>query len=260
MYAARKLLASLPNRSLRQGRVKEMFKITPHPEWVKEFLDFIKPYEDKIIESKLFKGIRSGTLSINQFQGALINFYPLIESFPQYMALNLAKVPAGNSEWNRNTRCWLITNINVERLHTDWWKQFAVGFQVPSEILDEAIHPPPEMDAINNYLWRICTHGSLVEGISASNFAVEGPTGEWTKKVKGAFEKYRNVEGVEINEKTLEWVDVHASYDDRHPDEALEIIKAFAKTKEEQMKVKFAAKRSLEYYALALDSCYEIFK
>ncbi len=260
MYAARKLLASLPNRSLRQGSFKGMIKITPHPEWVKEFLDFIKPYEDKIIESKFFKGICDGTLTINQFQGALINFYPLIESFPQYMGLNLAKVPAGNSKWNRNTRSWLITNINVERLHTVWWKHFAAGFQVPIEMLDNEIYPPPEMDAINNYLWRICTHGSLVEGISASNFAVEGPTGEWTRKVKGAFEKYSAVEGVKINEKTLEWVKAHASYDDKHPDEALEIIKAFAITKEDRTKVKHAAKRALEYYALALDSCYDIFK
>lgn len=260
MYAARKLLPSLPNRSIIQGSSKEMITITRHPEWVKEFLDFIKPYQDKVIENKFFNDISSGNLNIKQFQGALINFYPLIESFPQYMALNLAKVPAGNTEWNRKTRCWLITNINVERLHTDWWRQFASGFKIPGETLDEEIHPPPEIDAINNYLWRICTHGSLAEGISASNFAVEGPTGEWTKNVKGALEKYHNVEGIEINEKTLEWVEVHASYDDKHPVEALEIIKAFATTKEEQTKVRHAAKRSLEYYALALDACYEIFK
>jgi pyrroloquinoline quinone (PQQ) biosynthesis protein C len=58
----------------------------------------------------------------------------------------------------------------------------------------------------------------------------------------------------------LEWVSAHASYDDKHPDEALEIIKAFATTKEEQEKVKQATKRALEYYALALDACYEIFQ
>jgi pyrroloquinoline quinone (PQQ) biosynthesis protein C len=237
-----------------------MIKITSHPQWIKDFLDLVEPYVDKVVNHKLFKDFSSGSLTIKQCQGALINFYPLIETFPTYMALNLAKVPLGNSIWNKKTRDWLMANISQERLHTAWWRHFAAGFRVPSNALDNEIYPPPEMDAINNYLWRICTHGSLAEGMSAANFAVEGPTGEWTKRVKGGFEKYRNVEGIEINEKTLEWVVAHASYDDRHPDEALEIIKAYVTTEEEQEKVKQAAKRTLEYYALALDSSYEIFK
>jgi len=236
-----------------------MIRITPHPEWIKEFLDSIEPYKNKIVNNRVFREIESRTLTIEQFQGALINFYPLIESFPKYMALNLAKVPAGNSKWSRYTRYWLSTNINQERLHADWWRRFAVGFGVPSKALEEEIYPPPEIDAINHYLWRICTHSSLAEGISAANYAIEGPTGEWTKKVKSALENYRDVQGIEINEKTLEWVTAHASYDDRHPDEALEIIKAYALTKEEQEQVKQVAKRTMEYYALALDSCYEIF-
>ena len=115
------------------------------------------------------------------------------------------------------------------------------------------------MDAINHYLWRVSTHGSLAEGMSAVNFAVEGPTGEWTKRVKEGFEKHSSVEELEIGENTLEWIAAHATYDDRHPDEALEIVKAYATTDEEREKVKHAAKRALEYYALALETCYELF-
>lgn len=237
-----------------------MIKTTPNPQWVEEFLDFIKPYQDRVVNHKFFREFIDGRLTLSQCQGALVNFYPLIESFPQYMALNLAKVPAGNSRWSKKTRYWLIGNINQERLHTSWWRQFAAGFGVPRNALDEEIHPPPEMDAINNYLWRVCTHGSLAEGISASNYAVEGPTGEWTKSIKDSFEKYRDLEGIDINEKTLEWVVEHASYDDRHPVEALEIMKAYGTTKEEQEKIRQAAKRALEYYALALDSCYETYR
>jgi pyrroloquinoline quinone (PQQ) biosynthesis protein C len=260
MHVNRKSLFSLPNRSLIEGSFKEMVKITPHPEWVEEFLDFVKPYKDRVVNNRFFTDIINGNLSLSQFRGALINFYPLIETFPLYMGLNLAKVPAGNSSVYRKTRYWLITNINIERLHTDWWREFAAGFKVSREDLDEEIFPPPEMDAINNYLWRISTHGSLAEGISAVNFAIEGPTGEWTRTVREGLGNYRNAEGVEITKRTLEWVEAHASYDDMHPFEALEIIKFFATTKEEQMKVRQAAKRSLEYYALALDACYEIYK
>ncbi|MCA1593569.1 MAG: iron-containing redox enzyme family protein [Acidobacteria bacterium] len=260
MNVSRKLLISLPNRGHAKGSAKEMIEITPDPAWMKEFRGFIQPYQDKVVNSRIFRDINKGTLTVKQFQGALINFFPLIESFPQYMALNLAKVPPGDSKRNRKAKQWLISNMNIERLHTVWWKHFAAGFNVPAKVLEAPICPPPEMDAINNYLWRICTRGSLAEGISASNFAIEGPTGEWTKNVKEAFEKYRNVEGLRINERTLEWIQAHASYDDKHPVEALEIIKSFATSKEEQEKVKYAAKRALEYYALALDACYELFK
>lgn len=237
-----------------------MIRITSHPDWVGAFLRHLKPYKRKVVDNRLFKDISSGKLTVEQFRGALVNFYPLIENFPRYMALNLAKVPAGGSPWNKKTRFWLIRNINQERLHTGWWRDFAHGFGVSRSVLDEEIHPPAKMDAINNYLWRVSTHDSLAEGISAVNYAVEGPTGEWTKAVVDGIKKYRGVKGTHITEKTLEWVSAHAAYDDRHPDEALEIIKAFATTKESRDRVTYAASRSLEYYSLALDACYQMFK
>jgi pyrroloquinoline quinone (PQQ) biosynthesis protein C len=237
-----------------------VIKVTAHPDWVIALLDYLGPYKSKVVDNKLFKEIGSGQLKLRQFQGALVNFYPLIESFPKFMGLNLAKVPAGGRVWNKRTRFWLIRNINQERLHTGWWREFAFGFGVSKSALDDEIHPPPEMDAINNYLWRISTHGTLAEGICAANFAVEGPTGEWTKAVVDGIKKYKDVEGTHINNKTLEWVTAHAEYDDKHPEEALEIIKAFATTRDDQNKVKQAARRSLEYYALALDTCYDLFK
>lgn len=236
-----------------------MIKPTPHPAWVEDFLESIKPYEQRIINSKIFDDMHAGKLTLKRFQGGLINFYPLIESFPKYMALNLAKVPAGDSRWSKKTRYWLITNINQERIHTAWWKQWAVGFGVSRDVFDDEIYPPAEMDAISNYLWRICTHGSLAEGICASNFGIEGPTGIWTKKVCDSLTKYRHVDGVEVTESTLEWIVGHADYDDKHPVEALEIIKAYATSREDRQKVTQAAKRSMEYYALALDACYELF-
>lgn len=237
-----------------------MIKTTEHPDWVIDFLEYLQPYKDRVVNNKFFEAINEGTLSKKQFQGALINFYPLIESFPKYMALNLAKVPPGGSKWSKRTRLWLITNMNIERLHTSWWRNFAVGFGVPEKTLDDEIYPPPEMDAINSYLWRICTHGSLAEGISAANYAIEGPTGEWTRKIRDSFKQYAGVEDVDISEKTLEWVAAHASYDDKHPYEALEIIKAYTTTPEMQKKVKLAAQRAMEYYALALETCYQLFE
>jgi pyrroloquinoline quinone (PQQ) biosynthesis protein C len=256
---------SISQKALQPGDLtgaecRDPIELSPHPDWVKSFLDIIEPYQERITTHRLFEEFKKGLLTVRQCQGALINFYPLINSFPQYMALNLAKVPEQNSPRNRKARNWLITNIAQERLHGAWWRQFATGFRVDGSVFDKEIVPPAEMDAINHYLWRICTHGTLAEGISGSNFAVEGATGQWTKSIRGSFEKYRGVEGIEIDEKTLRWVAAHADYDDRHPFEALEIMKAFATTKDEQGRVTHAAVRTLEYYELALDACYELYR
>lgn len=237
-----------------------MLRTTPHPDWVIAFREFIKPYERRVTDSQIFKDLSRGRLTRRRLEGGLINFYPLIESFPKYMALSLAKVPAGNAPWNRKARYWLITNINQERIHTSWWKQWACGSGIAPSTFDKEIYPPPEMDALNNYLWRVCTYGSLAEAISAANFAVEGPTGVWTRAVAAGLERQYRGDGTADAGKTLEWVTGHARYDDRHPEEALEIIKAFAGTEEEQEKVRQAAKRSLEYYAMSLEACYDIFR
>src|SRR2546423_1321761 len=177
--------------------VTEMIKLTPHPDWALELIDYLQPYKERIVNSNFFEVLRSGSLRKKQFQWALINFFPLIESFPQYMGLNLSKLQPDGSKWNRKTRLWLMLNLNVERRHAAWWRNLPGGFGVTEQILDEAFPPPAEVEAINHYLWHISTHGSLAESISAVNYAIEGPTGEWTKKLCGSFKRYAGVEGID---------------------------------------------------------------
>ncbi len=51
------------------------------------------------------------------------------------------------------------------------------------------------------------------------------------------------------------WLNAHAKYDDKHPYEAMELIKLCATTTEMRAKAFAAAKRGLEYYLIALDAC-----
>lgn len=234
-------------------------KLTVHPPWVKEFLEFIAPYKDAIVNGRYFSEMAAGTLSMARCRGGLYNFYPLIENFPVYMAGVLEKVPAGGNPRNDMVRNWLMSNINTERQHAIWYRQWASDFGVPQKAFNKPVVPPAEMDAVNNYLWRIANHGTLVECIAAINYAIEGPTGEWTKEAKPNIRKYEKQPGVTFGKKTLFWINAHARYDDKHTPEALELMKAFATTKQEQEKVKLAAQRTMEYYAMAADACYEIF-
>ncbi len=230
--------------------------LTEHPKWLAEFVDEIAEYEKNILEGNCFGKMIKGELQIDTFRQIMIDFYPLVENFPKYMALVLSKVPMEDSEKVKMARGWLIQNLNIERLHADWYREWIWGFGVPREITQKEVFPTPSVDAVNNYLWKVCTYGTLAEAIAGLNFAIEGPTGEWSKRVYENIRNYQGVEGVELTGKSLIWLKAHAKYDDHHPEEALEIIKAFATTEEEQEKVKRAIKNGMAYYAMAAEASY----
>lgn len=233
-------------------------QLASHPPWVETFLDRVAPTVERIVNSPYFAEMAAGSLSMARFRHGLLNFYPLIEDFPAYMGRVIQKVPGGHEPRNEMARNWLMHNINTERKHTLWYRQWAIDFGVPEAAFDSRIVPPPEVDAINNYLWRVVDQGSLAECIAAVNFAVEGPSGEWTKRVKPNIRAYAGRDGVRFTKRTLMWINAHARYDDKHTPEALEIIKAFATTGPEQERVMLAAQRTMEYYAMAADACYHM--
>lgn len=236
----------------------QKINITPNSKWAQKFWDTLTPLKDQVVEHRYFKDIQSGKLPMDLCHKGLIDFYPLVENFPKFMALNLAKTKMGDTPGNQEARYWLIQNIKVEQNHDDWWVGWAEGFGVTREQLHTA-KPSPQMDAINHYLWYVNTYGSLAEGMAATNLAIEWSTGEWTMSIVEGVKSYSNLgyENVKINDRVMSWLTAHASYDDKHPYEAMEIIKLLCDaSSQEQEKALQVAKRSLEYYILALDDCY----
>lgn len=236
----------------RMARLKFRLGITPNAKWAQRFWDDLTPLKERIVNHRLFREADAGALSIESIRKALICFYPLIESFPKFMALNLAKTRPllpGHAQ----ARGWLIENIAVEESHADWWMNWAKACGCTQEELDE---PKPNLyvDALNNYLWQVNLRASLVEGIAATNLAVEWPTGEWAKVVIGGVKGWTKY-GISLDERALQWLQAHASYDDKHGDEAMELIKLCVTTVETQNEAFTAAKRSMEYYLLGLDHC-----
>jgi pyrroloquinoline quinone (PQQ) biosynthesis protein C len=55
-------------------------------------------------------------------------------------------------------------------------------------------------------------------------------------------------------------MEAHAKYDDLHPVQALEIMKLYTRTREDEKKVAFATQRSLEYLLMALEACHSHFE
>lgn len=234
-----------------------ILKPSPHPPWVRKFLGAVEPHQKCVSNSPFFVEMAEGNLSMRRFRAGLLYFYPLIEAFPKYMGLTLAKVEQEDSRRNNAAREWLLQNINIERKHMLWYRQWAIDFGVSRKDLKKVV-PPPEIDAVNNYLWRVVHGGSLAESLAAVNFGIEGPSGVWSKRAQKRIEIYKKRKGVKFRNGTLFWIKAHADYDDKHPEEALELIKMFARSREEQDRVTLAAQRSMAYYAMAADAIYSL--
>ncbi|ENV48513.1 hypothetical protein P255_00015 [Acinetobacter brisouii CIP 110357] len=233
-------------------------EITPHSMWAQKFWDELIPAKERVSQHPVFIGMANGTLKLECFRAALLNFYPLVAQFPSYMALALAKATQFNEAGVVPTRDWLIQNIKVEERHLTWYRDWAGGFGLTVDQLDH-VTPPPAMNAVNHYLWSINHRGSLAECLAATNLAIEWATGDWSSHVYKGIHNYQNHPDVKIDKRSLAWLRAHAHYDDIHPYEAMELIKRLCEGKPElQQKAFHAAREGLEYYALALDECYKL--
>lgn len=230
--------------------------ITPNTGWAKEFWDNLIPFKDQVVNHVYFQEMEKTALSVDRAKRGFVDFYPLIENFPKYMALNLPKTHTGKKQGHLEARFWIMQNMKVEQKHADWWVDWAASMDVSREELDYA-DPSPLMDAINNYLWYVNTYGSLAEGIAATNLAIEWATGEWVIRTLPGVKAYAEKGFANMNSRALSWMNAHATYDDKHPYEAMEVIKLCAENEEDQKNAFRAAQRALEYYVIALNDCYE---
>lgn len=230
-------------------RGKRRRVLTPHPAWVIAMEDRLAPYRQAVWGSKLITETSSGRLPLRQVRGWVIQFYPFIEAFPQFMGAYLAKAP------DQASRTYLIDNLKVEKRHAEQWIDMAEGFGVSrAELYQSPILPAVE--ALTHWMWSIVLRGCFVEAVAAANYAIEGVTqGIATIMVKG-FPTYQQTFGVALTKKAYYWMEAHSAYDDLHPLEALELIKTHATTPQLQVRAEHAAQRSLEYLALSLDACY----
>ena len=216
-------------------------KLTPPSELSEWFVAEVRPAMLAVAEHPFFAGF--GSVSEAQIRKALLGFYPLIESFPAWMSVVHRRLPEGDA------REWYARNIRVEKRHAKWWIDCGAPFGLTRADFVSAVSPAA-MAAQREFLAAIVRDGSIAEAAAALNYAVEGATGEWTRVMqKSARDRYATL-GLHFKDKALRWVDAHAAYDDLHPAEALEVVKAFADNGAVAAK---AAIRSLDLYRRALD-------
>lgn len=237
-------------------RSGELTDIGSYPRWAQDLVDDCAEARHGVTQHELFQLMRTGDLRVPQCRSFLVGIWPVIEQFPQYMALNLLKVGFGRAHGHEEARRYLIRNIRVEQNHADHWLHWAHAIGVERDDLIYA-QMPPETHALSHWCWHTCERDSLAAGMAATNYAIEGATGDWSSLVCSD-DAYEQTLHPEVRAKAMKWLKLHAKYDDTHPWEALEIICTLVGPNPNRRYVELIRSRvmtSYGYMKMALDKC-----
>ncbi|HWU89743.1 MAG TPA: iron-containing redox enzyme family protein [Kofleriaceae bacterium] len=212
-----------------------------------------QPVWDRSTQMKGFLVTAAGAFPEQTWRNIILEFWCVVEAFPKYMGLTLAKTTFGKTRHDFLARDWLIGNIRIESMHAGWFIDWARAHGISEEEL-LAHRPSPEAAALHEWLFSVAHRGSLAQAVGAINYAIEGTTGIWARMVYPTFE--RRYQGAPEADRGLTWLKAHAKYDDHHPVEALEIVK-FSSRPDEQEEISSSILRSLELLARGLEWCHD---
>ena len=237
-------------------RTGALTDIASYPAWVQDLVESCADARERVAHHGLFHLMRDAALDERQISTFLVGVWPVIEQFPQYMAQNLLKVRFGRVAGHEEARRYLIRNIRVEQNHADHWMAWALASGVSR---DDLLHGevPAETHALAHWCWHTCERDSLAAGMAATNYAIEGVTGDWSTLVCSTG-TYEQSFPAELRNRAMKWLKLHAKYDDSHPWEALEIVCALMGTNPTRRSVDQIRSRvlnSYHYMRLTLDHC-----
>ena len=240
-------------------RTGPLTHLSSYPTWAQDLVNACEPTKQAVVQHELWTLMRENRLDAAGTRDFMVGVWPVIERFPGYMALNLLKTQYGRSPGENMARRWLVRNIRVEQNHAEYWLNWAEGAGVPqAEVLNGST--PYGTDALANWCEEVSRSGPLAAGLIATNYAVEGATGEWSQWVYES-EAYKESFPKATRPGTLRWLQLHAAYDDTHPWEALEIVCTVignAPRADEVAYLQECVKRSYVSMRITLDRCLDV--
>jgi len=203
-------------------RTGPLTELSSYPQWAQDMVASCAPDRQSVLEHELFQLMKEGILDPVSTRNFMVGVWPVIERFPGYMSYNLLKTRFGRSAGDNMARRWLVRNIRVEQNHAEYWLNWSDGAGVVRhEVLEGNL--PKGSQSLADWCEEVSHNDNLAAGIAATNYAVEGATGDWSQLV---YESQAYAESLpETGRKaSLRWLQLHAAYDDTHPWEALEIV------------------------------------
>jgi pyrroloquinoline quinone (PQQ) biosynthesis protein C len=237
-------------------RTGPLTELTSYPQWAQDMVADCEAAKQGVVRHEMWDLMREASLSQTATRHFMVGIWPVIERFPAYMALSLLKTRFGRSPGDNLARRWLVRNIRVEQNHAEYWLNWAEGAGVEREDVLNG-RAPHGTGTLADWCEEICASGSLAASIAATNYAVEGATGEWSQRV---YESKAYAESFAPKERagSLRWLQLHAAYDDTHPWEALEIVCTLMGTTPAAHDVEHIAsciKRSYVSMRISMDHC-----
>ena len=238
---------------MRTGELKDL---RSYPKWAQEVIESCEPAKRRVLDHPIWAMMREGTLPDAAMRSFIMSAWQVIEQFPQYMAMSLLKARYGTVRGEHLARRWLVRNIRVEQNHADYWLDWAEAVGVPrSDVLANVT--TPESGILSHWCWQVSASDTLAAGMMATNYAVEGITGEWaTLVIKDDIYAYGF--DARIRAKAMRWLKLHAEYDDIHPWEALEIVSTLVgthPTPQTVERLRCCVLNTYVYKHLALEHC-----
>ena len=232
---------------------------TSYPLWAQQLIRDCHESKRRVVEHEVYQRMRDGRLSGRTMRQYLIGGWPVVEQFSLYMAKNLTKTRYARHPGEDMARRWLMRNIRVELNHADYWLYWSQAHGVSLEDL-QTQEVPTELNALSDWCWHTCAADSLVVAIAATNYAIEGATGEWSAVVcsTGVYAQGFAEEG---RKRAMKWLKMHAQYDDAHPWEALEIVCTLAGNNPSQAlqaELRRAICKSYDCMFLFLERCMQL--
>lgn len=237
-------------------RIGPLKDVESYPQWTRDLVQACSSAREAVRGHAFYQRMRDAQLSSATLRTYLIGGWPVVEQFPQYMALNLLKTRFGRSAGEDLARRWLMRNIRVELNHADHWLHWASAYGITLEDL-RAQAVPTEMHALSHWLWQSCSVDDLAVSMAATHYAVEGVTGDWSGVVCSS-DSYERSLPADLRKPAMRWLRLHARYDDEHPWEALEIICTLCGMEVEAQRwtqLRDAVCKSYAYMRLFLDHC-----
>lgn len=244
----------MSNEFIRSGELKD---IKSYPDWLQAVVADCEEQKLAATGHPFCKAMKDATLDIESTHRFLVGFFPVIEQFPQFMASNLMKARFGTSRGEAMARSYLIQNIRVENMHAKHWLQWASASGLTmEELMNKEV--PSEMHALAHWCGHVSAIDDLAVAMAATNYAVEGATGEFSCMVCSE-DTYSLTFPEPLRKSAMRWLHVHAHYDDEHPWQALDIIATLLGTNPSEAsiaKVRNAIRKSYDYLRMTLDYAY----
>jgi pyrroloquinoline quinone (PQQ) biosynthesis protein C len=203
-------------------RTGELKALSSYPQWLQNVVMSTTRDKARVANHELFMLLRDARLPKVAMRKFLIGAWPTIEQFPQFMAMNLKKLSFGRRSGEDLARRYLIHNIRVEQKHAEHWVDWARSVDLTLDDLRDG-EGIEALSALAHWCWYVCDRASLPVAIAATNYAVEGVTGEWSCLVCSKT-TYAESLPDDVRGPATRWLRLHAEYDDTHPWEALEIV------------------------------------